>query len=323
MGKLNLRAVLAEFLGSMFYMLFFTFGAESSTQTDRNLWDSRGIGIPFIAFGLGAYLVAMSLAFGDLSGAHFNPAITVMMIISKNIGALDGILYIVANFLGGILGIGFKIAFRGIDSYQSHLRIQNDDGSHWGTKMDAYKTESFNDHNSRGLLWTQENLEDERSGSFFIEMFGCLLFFFVILNQGCCVTKEHSNYSPNNHLVYGAAFTTAAIGVNYMGGATSLNPGRALCTAIFETYGGSNPHYIAGGDQMNTDEAPSTGHENLAWWSRENGGKQFYVWFVAPFFAAVLAAVLMKVFRGTWHAGDKYRKSEKVAPNPQVPTTAP
>jgi aquaporin Z len=37
------------------------------------------------------------------SGAHYNPAVTVALMITKHIGPVDGIIYIVFQLLGGAL----------------------------------------------------------------------------------------------------------------------------------------------------------------------------------------------------------------------------
>jgi glycerol uptake facilitator-like aquaporin len=53
----------------------------------------------------GFILFAMIEALGKISGGHFNPAVTLAMIVSKGIQAKDGLLYIVAQILGGVAGV--------------------------------------------------------------------------------------------------------------------------------------------------------------------------------------------------------------------------
>jgi glycerol uptake facilitator-like aquaporin len=52
----------------------------------------------------GAILVVLITAFGPVSGAHFNPAVTLAFLIRREIMALWAMLYIVAQVGGGILG---------------------------------------------------------------------------------------------------------------------------------------------------------------------------------------------------------------------------
>jgi glycerol uptake facilitator-like aquaporin len=52
----------------------------------------------------GAILVVLITAFGPVSGAHFNPAVTLAFLIRREIMAFWAMLYIVAQVGGGILG---------------------------------------------------------------------------------------------------------------------------------------------------------------------------------------------------------------------------
>lgn len=54
----------------------------------------------------GAGLVALILTFGKISGAHFNPAVTVCDAIVKGIGWRDAAAYIVAQIIGATAGVG-------------------------------------------------------------------------------------------------------------------------------------------------------------------------------------------------------------------------
>ena len=54
----------------------------------------------------GAILVALILTFGKVSGAHFNPAVTISDALLKGIGWRDCSAYIVAQITGAIIGTG-------------------------------------------------------------------------------------------------------------------------------------------------------------------------------------------------------------------------
>lgn len=53
----------------------------------------------------GAVLVAIILAFGALSGAHFNPAVTLSERALGNISTNDALAYLGAQFVGGVVGV--------------------------------------------------------------------------------------------------------------------------------------------------------------------------------------------------------------------------
>ena len=53
----------------------------------------------------GAMLAVLILIFGPLSGAHFNPAVTLSFLIRREITSTHAILYIVTQIIGGLLGM--------------------------------------------------------------------------------------------------------------------------------------------------------------------------------------------------------------------------
>lgn len=52
----------------------------------------------------GAILVVLILMFGKLSGAHYNPAVTLAFLIRSDIAPLPAALYVVAQIAGGLAG---------------------------------------------------------------------------------------------------------------------------------------------------------------------------------------------------------------------------
>jgi len=67
------------------------FGEELTTQS-----------VLFISLAHGGAIALMVYAFGHVSGAHINPAVTIPMIITKRIGLADGIGYIVFQLIGAV-----------------------------------------------------------------------------------------------------------------------------------------------------------------------------------------------------------------------------
>jgi aquaporin Z len=55
-----------------------------------------------IAFGFGIALLAGLYAFGEVSGGHFNPIVSLAMFLDRRLSALDTIWYWIAQFVGAI-----------------------------------------------------------------------------------------------------------------------------------------------------------------------------------------------------------------------------
>jgi glycerol uptake facilitator-like aquaporin len=52
----------------------------------------------------GAMLVVLITIFGPISGAHFNPAVSLVFVLKRDLPARDAMLYVAAQVAGGILG---------------------------------------------------------------------------------------------------------------------------------------------------------------------------------------------------------------------------
>ncbi len=53
----------------------------------------------------GAILVVLILIFGPVSGAHFNPAVTLSFFLQRAIGPRDALMYLGAQVVGGLIGV--------------------------------------------------------------------------------------------------------------------------------------------------------------------------------------------------------------------------
>ena len=62
----------------------------------------------------GAILVVLITLFGPISGAHFNPAVSMVFALKGELPWREGILYSVAQVLGGIAGTLIAHAMQGL-----------------------------------------------------------------------------------------------------------------------------------------------------------------------------------------------------------------
>ena len=97
----NPRAWLAEAIAT-FGLVFF--GPLSVILAVVAFGDGLSIeAIIMISLGHGGAIALMVYAFGHVSGAHINPAVTIPMIITKKISLKDGIGYIFYQIMGAVI----------------------------------------------------------------------------------------------------------------------------------------------------------------------------------------------------------------------------
>jgi glycerol uptake facilitator-like aquaporin len=101
MNKCSLGKLLAEFLGSMFLVM----AAISSMILFTSVFEaSKSIAVLANAISVAFVLCALIEIFAPISGAHFNPVVTMIMLFEKKIGTLNTALFILLQFIGGIVG---------------------------------------------------------------------------------------------------------------------------------------------------------------------------------------------------------------------------
>src|SRR6476646_6216229 len=86
-----MRKYVVEFIGTFFLVL--TIGMV--------VLGGKG---DFASLGIAAVLMVMIYAGGHISGAHYNPAVTLAVLIRGRITATDAIGYIVVQILGAVAG---------------------------------------------------------------------------------------------------------------------------------------------------------------------------------------------------------------------------
>lgn len=96
------RAILAEALGS--FLLFATV-IGSGIMGERLAGGSIAIALLGNTIATGAMLFVLITMFGPVSGAHFNPAVTLVMRLRGEISSRVAMAFVAAQLGGGILGV--------------------------------------------------------------------------------------------------------------------------------------------------------------------------------------------------------------------------
>ncbi len=96
------KRLLAELIGT-FFLLATVVGSGIMAETLAG--GNVAIALLGNTIATGAILVVLILVFGTLSGAHFNPAVTLVFLIRKEIRPSDAIAYIAVQIFAGLLGV--------------------------------------------------------------------------------------------------------------------------------------------------------------------------------------------------------------------------
>ena len=183
-----MRKFFAEFIGT-FVLVFVACGVAAVTGCSAEANASYIL----TALAFGGVIVAMAYSIGNISGCHINPAVSLGVFINGGMSAGDFIKYLIAQFLGGIVGAA---ALMGVIGKQYGL------GANGLYEGDAVK-------------------------SLIVEII--LTFIFVLAVLGATSKIENSKVAG---LVIGGSLTLVHLfGIFFTG--TSVNPARSLGPAIF------------------------------------------------------------------------------------------
>lgn len=134
------RQVASEFLGTM---LLLATVVGSGIMGERLAAGNVAIALLANALATGAMLFVLIQVFGPVSGAHFNPLVTLAMVADKRLSAASAVPYGVAQVLGGLAGVLLAHAMFDLPVAQVSQKMR------WGTgQWLAEATASF------GLLLT-------------------------------------------------------------------------------------------------------------------------------------------------------------------------
>ncbi len=194
-----MKKYFAEFFGT-FWLVFGGCGSAIFAAAYPEL----GIGFAGVALAFGLTVLTMAYAVGHISGAHFNPAVTLGVWASGKFSTKEIIPYILSQVLGAILAASVL--------YAVVLGKAGFDG------IGGFAANGYGD-----LSPAKFNL-----ASAFIAEF-LLTFFFLLIILGSTNEKAPKNFAP---VAIGLGLTLIHL-ISIPITNTSVNPARSLSQAIF------------------------------------------------------------------------------------------
>jgi aquaporin Z len=156
------------------------------------------IGTLGVALAFGLVLLALAYAIGPVSGSHVNPAVTVGMLLAKRITPVEAGVYIVAQVLGGIVGMALIRLIAGL----GNATMQVNGANSYGEKINA-------------------------GGAFILEVVLTFMLVLVVL----MVTSRNDVYGFDGLAIGLTLALCHLVGIPLTG--TSVNPARSIGPALF------------------------------------------------------------------------------------------
>lgn len=119
------RQLAAEFIGTLF-LLAAVIG--SGIMGEALAGGNDAIALLGNTAATGAMLAVLITVFGPISGAHFNPAVTLAFLLRREIAGSLAAAYIVAQVLGGLAGMALAHAMFDLDLLQSATKARSGAG---------------------------------------------------------------------------------------------------------------------------------------------------------------------------------------------------
>ncbi|MGN6116379.1 MAG: aquaporin [Nitrobacter sp.] len=118
------RRAVAEALGTA--MLVAT--VVGSGIMAENLTKDAALALLCNTLPTGAILVVLIAVFGPISGAHFNPAVTLVFWLKREFSTNDALIYVVVQIAGGIAGTIIAHAMFGLPLLEASMKVRTGGG---------------------------------------------------------------------------------------------------------------------------------------------------------------------------------------------------
>jgi aquaporin Z len=193
------RRLGAEFIGT-FWLVFGGCGSAVFAAAFPQL----GIGFAGVALAFGLTVLTMAYAFGHVSGAHFNPAVTVGLVVGKRFPGKDLLPYVIVQVVGAIVAAAVLFAIL--------------HGKAGFTDIGGFAANGYDDHSPGGFsLGSALLYEIVATAAFLIVIMGATHgrapVGFAAIAIGLCLTLIHLIGIPIDN--------------------TSVNPARSTGQALF------------------------------------------------------------------------------------------
>ncbi len=207
------KKYLAEFLGT-FTLLFGGLGAGVFLSYFSGESSLNPVNAGFIGLAVGGAIAWGVYAWGNISGGHFNPGVTLSFLLAGRMDAWDAIPYWIAQLLGGITGLG---VIYGIASGFSG-------GSHAIAVATAMGADGYAGNGSAYLFSAASVL--------LLEIFASFIFFVVIL----FVTDRQAWKGFHGLAIGGVLSVLVFMGMTVDG--AGYNPARSTASAVWASVAG-------------------------------------------------------------------------------------
>jgi glycerol uptake facilitator-like aquaporin len=118
------RRLAAEALGTLLLVA----GVVGSGIMAQHLTADGALALLCNAVATAALLVVLILVFAPVSGAHFNPALTLALWVRREIGAGEALLYGMAQILGGVAGTALAHAMFSLPLFAAGTHMRSGSG---------------------------------------------------------------------------------------------------------------------------------------------------------------------------------------------------
>ena len=96
------RRLVAEWLGTAFLLVAVV---GSGIMAERLSGGNTGVALLANAIATGGGLVALILTFGGISGAHFNPVVSLSAMLRRELSGRDALAYVMVQVVGAFCGV--------------------------------------------------------------------------------------------------------------------------------------------------------------------------------------------------------------------------